>query len=68
MAKRVSEIQRIQTYFEDAPLEAANVILEIATGIVKRRNGISTPVAPRKQRSDKGTKRQDALPLNEATA
>jgi hypothetical protein len=66
MAKRTTEIQRIQTYFETAEPAAIQVAYEVIQGIVKRRNGASTPA--RKVRADKGTKRQDALPLSEATA
>jgi len=60
MAKRLSDVARVQQYFETADVSAAQVMLEIAGGIVKRRNG-DQPATPRKQRSDKGTKRQGEL-------
>lgn len=71
MAKRISEIARVQEFFETASIEQAKLMLEIISGIVKRRNG-GTVAAPRKTRADKGPKRgQENLALDspkEATA
>ena len=49
--KKVDAVEQIAGWFQTAPLEAAEVLLKVATGIVKGRRGPEVVAKPQKRQS-----------------